>query len=136
MASDVTGGKSILLEGQPKQVICCEIDCDGCERKVENSVNPMKGAESAELSKEEESRETVNGCEESEKVLKMVTNTEFWPFAQYNLDSYPYVDGVYEHEAPSGYVRNDPQELPSSSDPSEILTSLFSDDNPNACSVM
>ncbi|CAN1788267.1 Heavy metal-associated isoprenylated plant protein 20 [Linum perenne] len=95
------------------------MDCDGCERKVKNSVSHMKGYN---------------------KVLKRVQNTgkkaEFWPYVQYNLVSYPYVSGAYDKKAPSGYVRNVPQALPTSDDTAQTLTSIFSDDNPNACYVM
>ncbi|CAN0916165.1 Heavy metal-associated isoprenylated plant protein 20 [Linum grandiflorum] len=116
-----------------------KMDCDGCERKVKNAVKHMKGVKSVELNRKQ-SRLTVKGYVEPKKVLKRITNTgkkaEFWPYVQYNLVSYPYVAGAYDKKAPSGYVRNVPQAQPSSSDTGDTLTSLFSDDNPNACSVM
>ncbi|CAN1788268.1 Heavy metal-associated isoprenylated plant protein 20 [Linum perenne] len=92
------------------------MDCDGCERKVKNSVSHMKGVKSVELIRKQ-SRLTVKGYVEPKKVLKRVS-------------------GAYDKKAPSGYVRNVPQALPTSDDTAQTLTSIFSDDNPNACYVM
>lgn len=88
-----------------------------------------------------QSRVTVIGNVEPNKVLKKVQNTgkkaEFWPYVEYNLVSYPYAPGVYDKKAPSGYVRDVPQAfqiVPNT--PTHTLTSMFSDENPNACSIM
>lgn len=87
-----------------------------------------------------ESRVTVNGYVDPNKVLKRVRNTgkraELWPYVPYNLVSYPYVAQAYDKKAPAGYVKNVVQALPSPSGANEKLTTLFSDENPNACSIM
>lgn len=83
---------------------------------------------------------TVTGYVEPNKVLKKVKDTgkraEIWPYVPYNLVYYPYVSQAYDKKAPSGYVKNVVQALPSPNAPVERLTTLFSDENPNACSIM
>ncbi|KAK1327203.1 Heavy metal-associated isoprenylated plant protein 26 [Acorus calamus] len=116
-----------------------KMDCDGCERRVRNAVRSMKGARSVEVNRKQ-SKVTVTGYVTPNTVLKRVRSTgkgaELWPYVPYNLVSYPYVEKVYDKKAPSGYVRNAPQALPGPNDPTEKYVSLFSDDNPNACSIM
>ncbi|KAI3976625.1 hypothetical protein MKX01_008483 [Papaver californicum] len=116
-----------------------KMDCDGCERRVKNSVSSMKGVRSVDVNRKQ-SKVTVSGYVEPNKVLKRVQSTgkkaEFWPYIPYNLVAYPYVAQAYDKKAPSGYVKNVVQALPSPNNPEEKLTTLFSDDNPNACSIM
>ncbi|XP_009622066.1 heavy metal-associated isoprenylated plant protein 20-like [Nicotiana tabacum] len=116
-----------------------KMDCDGCERKVRNAVSSIKGVKSVEINRKD-SRVTVTGYVEKSKVLKKVQKTgkkaEIWPYIKYNLVSNPYAVGVYDKKAPSGYVKIDPQALQIPNTPSEIFTSMFSDENPNACSIM
>ncbi|KAF5958405.1 hypothetical protein HYC85_005630 [Camellia sinensis] len=88
-----------------------------------------------------QSRVTVSGYVDPNKVLKKVKSTgkraEFWPYIPYNLVYYPYVSQAYDKKAPSGYVRNVAQAVPAGiNPPEERFTYLFSDDNPNACSVI
>ena len=87
-----------------------------------------------------QSRVTVSGFVDPNKVLKRVRSTgkraEFWPYVPYNLVYYPYVPQAYDKRAPAGFVKNAAQALPSPNAPDERLTTLFSDDNPNACSIM
>ncbi|ONI31629.1 hypothetical protein PRUPE_1G323000 [Prunus persica] len=116
-----------------------KMDCDGCERKVKNAVSNMKGAKQVEVNRKQ-SRVTVTGYVEPNKVLKKVKSTgkkaELWPYVPYNLVAYPYVTGAYDKKAPSGYVRNVAQALPSPGAPDDKYTTMFSDENPNACSIM
>ncbi|KAK7280352.1 hypothetical protein RJT34_25415 [Clitoria ternatea] len=116
-----------------------KMDCDGCERRVRNSVSNMKGVKQVEVSRKQ-SKVTVTGYVDRNKVLKKVQSTgkraEFWPYIQYNLVAYPYVAQAYDKKAPSGYVKNSEQALPNPNAPDEKLAVLFSDDNPNACSIM
>ncbi|XP_058088551.1 heavy metal-associated isoprenylated plant protein 21-like isoform X2 [Magnolia sinica] len=115
------------------------MDCDGCERKVKNAVSSMKGVRTVDVNRKQ-SRVTVTGYVEPNKVLKRVKNTgkraEFWPYVPYNLVYYPYVSQAYDKRAPSGYVRNVTQALPNPTGPDETFTTLFSDDNPHACTIM
>ncbi|XP_021824201.1 heavy metal-associated isoprenylated plant protein 20 [Prunus avium] len=116
-----------------------KMDCDGCERKVKNAVSSMKGAKQVEVNRKQ-SRVTVTGYVEPNKVLKKVKSTgkkaELWPYVPYNLVAYPYVAGAYDKKAPSGYVRKVDQALPSPGAPDDKYTTMFSDENPNACSIM
>ncbi|KAI9169108.1 hypothetical protein LWI28_007066 [Acer negundo] len=116
-----------------------KMDCDGCERRVRNAVCSMKGAKTVEVNRKQ-SRVTVTGYVDPNKVLKRVKNTgkraEFWPYVPYNLVAYPYVAQAYDKKAPAGYVKNVFQALPSPNAPDEKFTTLFSDENPNACSIM
>ncbi|CAN0858181.1 Heavy metal-associated isoprenylated plant protein 22 [Linum grandiflorum] len=97
------------------------------------------GAKSVEVSRKQ-SRVTVMGYVEPSRVLRKVQSTgkkaEFWPYVEYNLVAYPYAAGAYDKKAPSGYVRNVPQAVPSHNSTTDTYSSIFSDDNPNACSVM
>ncbi|CAN6550147.1 unnamed protein product [Malus baccata var. baccata] len=116
-----------------------KMDCDGCERRVKNAVSQMKGAKQVEVDRKQ-SRVTVTGYVEPNKVLKRVKRTgkkaEIWPYVPYNLVAYPYVAGAYDKKAPSGYVRNVAHALPPPDAPDEKYTSMFSDENPHACSIM
>ncbi|PSR91092.1 Heavy metal-associated isoprenylated plant protein [Actinidia chinensis var. chinensis] len=116
-----------------------KMDCDGCERRVKNAVSSMRGVKSVNVNRKQ-SRVTVSGYVEPNKVLKRVKSTgkkaEFWPYVPYNLVYYPYVPQAYDKKAPSGFVKNVTQALPSPSAPVERYTTMFSDDNPNACSIM
>ncbi|XP_051126740.1 heavy metal-associated isoprenylated plant protein 21-like [Andrographis paniculata] len=116
-----------------------KIDCDGCERRVKNSVKNMKGVRTVEINRKQH-RLTVSGFVDAKKVLKKVKSTgkraELWPYIQYNLVQYPYVSQAYDKKAPSGFVRNVTQAVPAPNATDERITYLFSDDNPNACSIM
>ncbi|XP_030950073.1 heavy metal-associated isoprenylated plant protein 20-like [Quercus lobata] len=116
-----------------------KMDCDGCERRVKNAVSNMKGAKSVDVNRKQ-SRVTVTGYVEPNKVLKKVKSTgkraEFWPYVPYNLVAYPYVAQAYDKKAPAGYVKNAVQAHPIPNATDEKLTTLFSDENPNACSIM
>lgn len=87
-------------------------------------------------------RVTVSGFVDPNKVLKRVKSTgkraEFWPYIPYNLVQQPYVAQVYDKKAPAGFVRNvtHHQTVLMHNAADEGITHLFSDDNPNACSVM
>ncbi|WOL06422.1 heavy metal-associated isoprenylated plant protein 20-like [Canna indica] len=117
------------------------MDCDGCELKVKNALSSMKGVQSVNINRKQY-KVTVTGFVEPHKVLKRVQSTgkkaEMWPYVPYNLVSQPYAPQTYDKKAPPGYVRN-VEVLTVSSQvprPEDQLTNLFSDDNPNACSIM
>ncbi|CAA2975371.1 Heavy metal-associated isoprenylated plant 26 [Olea europaea subsp. europaea] len=116
-----------------------KMDCDGCERRIRNAVSSIKGVRSVDINRKQ-SKVTVSGYMEPNKVLNQVKSTgkkaEIWPYVQYNLAYYPYAPGAYDKRAPSGYVRNVVQAFPSPNAPAEKYTSIFSDENVNACSVM
>jgi len=121
------------------------MDCDGCELKVRNALNSLSGVKSVEINRKQQ-KATVTGYVEPNKVLKKAKSTgkkaEIWPYVPYNLVAQPYSAQSYDKKAPPGYVRR--VENNSSSVGTVIkydqegdpYTTMFSDDNPNACSVM
>ncbi|KAH9297662.1 hypothetical protein KI387_029344 [Taxus chinensis] len=115
------------------------MDCEGCERKVYNSVKNMKGVRMVEVDRKQ-NKVMVTGYMEVNKVLKrVIRNTgkklDMWPYKPYNLVYYSYASQVYDKKAPPGYVRNVDATFPNPQRTDENYTSLFSDDNPNACTV-
>ncbi|CAI0392821.1 unnamed protein product [Linum tenue] len=102
-----------------------KIDCEGCERKVRRSVEGMKGVT---------------------QVLNRVRHrtgkkADLWPYVPYDVVDHPYAPGSYDKKAPPGYVRNvmyDPHAsaLARATSFEVKTTTAFSDENPNACSVM
>lgn len=101
------------------------------------------GVKTVEINKKQQ-KVTVSGYADASKVLKKAKATgkkaEIWPYIPYNLVAQPYIAQAYDKKAPPGYVRKvDPNVNTGTmavyyDDPS--YTSLFSDDNPNACSIM
>lgn len=99
-----------------------------------------------------QSKVTVQGYVEPHKVVKRVQATgkkaaEIWPYVPYSLVAHPYAAPAYDRKAPPGYVRRVDAVMPVSSTyggptaaagppQEERLATMFSDDNPNACSVM
>ncbi|KAJ8761204.1 hypothetical protein K2173_001260 [Erythroxylum novogranatense] len=116
-----------------------KMDCDGCERRVKNAVNSMKGVKTVEVNRKQ-SRVVVSGHVDANMVLKKVMSTgkraEFWPYVPQHLVHFPHVSGAYDKRAPAGYVRNVGHAFPATNAGEENIVSFFSDDNVNACSVM
>lgn len=90
---------------------------------------------------------TVSGYVDPNKVLKKAKSTgkkaEIWPYVPYNLVAQPYAPAAYDKKAPPGFVRKvDVQQTSTSKGGSvtrfedSYITSMFSDENPNACSIM
>jgi hypothetical protein len=99
------------------------------------------GVKKVEINRKQQ-RVTVTGYVDSSKVLKKAKSTgkkaEIWPYVPYNLVAQPYAVQAYDKKAPPGYVRNVENTVTTGTvtryeDP---YTSMFSDDNPNACSIM
>ncbi|GER50660.1 heavy metal transport/detoxification superfamily protein [Striga asiatica] len=132
---------STRTKRKPMQTVEIKVkmDCDGCERRVKNAVKNMKGVRSVDVNRKQH-RVTVSGFVEAKKVLKRVKRTgkraELWPYIPYNLVQHPYVAQAYDKRAPSGFVRNVTQAILMPNSDEERMTSLFSDDNTNACSIM
>ncbi|CAN6217440.1 unnamed protein product [Urochloa humidicola] len=123
------------------------MDCDGCEMKVRNALSRMKGVQSVEINRKQY-KVTVQGYVEPHKVIKRVQATgkkaEIWPYVPYSMVAHPYAAPAYDKKAPPGYVRRVDAVMPVSSyggptaagPQEERLVTMFSDDNPNACSIM
>ncbi|XP_047073296.1 heavy metal-associated isoprenylated plant protein 23-like [Lolium rigidum] len=113
------------------------MDCDGCELKVRNALATMKGAQSVEINRKQQ-KVTVKGFVEPQRVLRRAQSTgkraELWPYVPYTN---PYMaPPAYDKRAPAGHVRKVDAVMPVTAGQEERLATLFSDDNPNACSVM
>ncbi|XP_031477338.1 heavy metal-associated isoprenylated plant protein 27-like [Nymphaea colorata] len=120
------------------------MDCDGCERKVKKSIEGMKGVTSIEINRKPH-KLTVEGYVEPNKVVERVRKktgkpAELWPYVPYKLVTQPYAAGTYDKKAPPGYVRDVAAvETPNPDETGlieEQFTSAFSDENPNACTLM
>ncbi|KAE8781107.1 heavy metal-associated isoprenylated plant protein 26-like [Hordeum vulgare] len=113
-----------------------KIDCDGCELKIRNILANMKGVQSVEVNRKQH-KVTVKGFVEPQRVLRRVQSTgkwvELWPYVPYTN---PYMAPVYDKRAPAGHVRKVEGVMPVSTGQEERLATLFSEDNPNACSLM
>ncbi|XP_052190662.1 heavy metal-associated isoprenylated plant protein 23-like isoform X2 [Diospyros lotus] len=116
------------------------MDCDGCELKVKKALSSLTGVESVEINRKQQ-KVTVSGYVEASKVLKKAKSTgkraELWPYVPYNLVAQPFAAQAYDKRAPPGHVRM--VEHPTTGTVSRYgdpYTSMFSDDNPNACSIM
>ncbi|XP_038697465.1 heavy metal-associated isoprenylated plant protein 23-like [Tripterygium wilfordii] len=143
--SDLIGSSGHKHKKKKKQLQTVELkvrmDCDGCELKVKNSLSSMTGVKKVEVNRKQQ-KVTVTGFVEANKVLKKAKSTgkkaEIWPYVPYNLVAQPYTAQHYDKKAPPGYVRKVETTATNANvtryeDP---YISMFSDDNPNACSVM
>ncbi|XP_022773866.1 heavy metal-associated isoprenylated plant protein 23-like [Durio zibethinus] len=117
------------------------MDCDGCELKVKKALSSLSGVKSVIINRKQQ-KVTVTGYVEANKVLKKAKSTgkkaEIWPYVPYNLVAHPYAAPAYDKKAPPGYVRKVENNVTTATvtkyeDP---YISLFSDENPNACSLM
>ncbi|KAL4366277.1 hypothetical protein GQ457_05G015030 [Hibiscus cannabinus] len=142
MNSTATGHKHKKKKKQLQTVeLKVRMDCDGCELKVKKTLSSLTGVESVNINRKHQ-KVTVTGYVEANKVLKRARSTgkmaEIWPYVPYNLVAQPYSAPAYDKKAPPGYVRKVDNSVSTATvtryeDP---YISLFSDENPNACSVM
>lgn len=84
---------------------------------------------------------TVTGYVEPKKVLKAAQSTkkkvELWPYVPYSLVANPYVSQAYDKKAPPNHVRAVPATATiTETTVDDSYTNMFSDENPNACSIM
>ncbi|KAL8030324.1 hypothetical protein ABFX02_14G279700 [Erythranthe guttata] len=116
------------------------MDCDGCALKVNKALSRVKGAKSVELDMKQQ-KATVYGYVEAKDVMKAAQSTgkkvEPWPYVPYTMVAHPYVAGVYDKKAPPNFVRaSDDPAVVTLTPVEEQYTLMFSDENPNACSIM
>ncbi|KAJ8762917.1 hypothetical protein K2173_023046 [Erythroxylum novogranatense] len=116
------------------------MDCEGCERKVKNVLSGVKGAKSVDVDWKQH-KATVTGYVEPKKVLKAAQSTkkkvEMWPYVPYTLVANPYVSQAYDKKAPPNHVRAIPVTATvTETTLDDHYTSMFSDENPDACSIM
>ncbi|KAK6130634.1 hypothetical protein DH2020_035609 [Rehmannia glutinosa] len=116
------------------------MDCEGCALKVKKALSGVKGAKSVDVDLKQQ-KATVYGYVDAKKVLEAAKSTgkkaEPWPYVPYTMIAHPYVAGVYDKKAPPNFVRatNDPA-VATLNPVEEQYTLMFSDENPNACSIM
>ncbi|KAG6392764.1 hypothetical protein SASPL_146990 [Salvia splendens] len=114
------------------------MDCDGCELKVKNALSSLSGVKSVEINRKQQ-KVTVTGYVEQGKVLKKAKSTgkkaEIWPYVPYNLVAQPYAPQAYDKKAPPGFVRK-VEYSAGAVKLDDPYMAMFSDDNPNACSLM
>ncbi|KAL9669677.1 hypothetical protein QQ045_007224 [Rhodiola kirilowii] len=123
-----------------------KMDCEGCERRVRQSVETMKRVTKVEVNTKQH-KLTVMGYVEPEKVLKRVKAktgkaAQFWPYVPYDIVPHPYAPGSYDKKAPSGHVRNVFTDPGKAGDLARVnsmearILSAFSEDNAHACVIM
>lgn len=112
-----------------------------CSLPINTNSLLLAGVKSVDIDRKQQ-KVTVTGYVEAKKVLKQAQSTgkkaEIWPYVPYNVVAHPYIAQVYDKKAPPGHVRNVEAVNVSHSGPKqdEQITSMFSDENPNACSIM
>ncbi|XP_068664459.1 heavy metal-associated isoprenylated plant protein 28-like [Aristolochia californica] len=136
------------------------MDCPGCESKIRKYLQNLKGVDQIDIDMAMQ-KVTVTGYADQRKVLKTVRKTgrraELWPFP-YNPEIHAHNQHLYNqhHQTPSSYLSYaapsshynyykhgyDSHDYGNYSRPassnvvSDRAGAMFSDDNPNACSVM
>ncbi|KAG4923209.1 hypothetical protein GLYMA_18G019300v4 [Glycine max] len=119
------------------------MDCDGCVLKVRKTLSSLDGVESVEINRKQQ-KVTVTGYVEPNKVLKKAKSTgkkaEIWPYVPFNMVANPYTVQAYDKKAPPGYVRRVDNSAATigtvTTAYADSYTTMFSDENPNACSIM
>lgn len=116
------------------------MDCEGCERRVRKAAEGMKGVTEVQTEPKKQ-KVTVVGHVDPEKVLHRVRRrtgkkAEYWPFVPVEVVDRPYVAGVYDKKAPPGFVRNTPDNIAPATSTEVKYVTAFSDENPNACTIM
>ncbi|XAR59243.1 hypothetical protein NMG60_11014973 [Bertholletia excelsa] len=139
------------------------MDCPGCESKIKKALQKLDGVDDVDIDMNMQ-KVTVTGWADRRKVLKAVRKTgrkaEFWPFP-YNPEFHNFTYQYHhydQHQPPSlpatfymsqpysnynyrvhGYSSHDHgyyHQFPYSTILDEKTSSLFSDDNAHACSIM
>ncbi|RWW28285.1 hypothetical protein GW17_00007262 [Ensete ventricosum] len=116
-----------------------------CEHWDLNDCMPMAfvGVQSVDVDRKQQ-KATVTGYVEPNQVLRRAKSTgnqaELWPYLPYSLVTHPCTAVIYDKKAPSGYVRNVVECVALVSDhggeQEDQLADMFSEDNPNSCSIM
>lgn len=97
------------------------------------------GVKSVEINRKQQ-KVSVTGYVEPNKVLKKAKSTgkkaEIWPYVPYSMVTHPYAVPSYDKKAPPGYVRRLETTGTVTTHEDPYITTMFSDENPNACSIM
>ncbi|XP_006647900.3 heavy metal-associated isoprenylated plant protein 20-like [Oryza brachyantha] len=145
----VSGGqrdKSERMQRRRQLLVTVELrvrmDCERCERQVRRALAGMRGVQHVEVSRRQQ-KVTATGSLDPHEVLRRIQSTgkkaELWP-------QYPGYGGgaaaaaavvhcglgpPHDRWAPACHPRNMDAAMGA-----EHIANLFSDDNPNACSLM
>ncbi|KAJ0041907.1 heavy metal-associated isoprenylated plant protein 31 [Pistacia vera] len=125
------------------------LDCEGCASKLKKALFKLKGVEEVEIEMEMQ-KITVRGFGlEERKVLKAIKRAgkaaEPWPFPGYSHFSsfYKYPSYIVNHYYDTYGTANGahtffhtPSVYSVAVASDETVASLFSDDNPHACTIM
>ncbi|KAL2550468.1 Heavy metal transport/detoxification superfamily protein [Forsythia ovata] len=128
------------------------LDCEGCASKLRKALHKLKGVEEVDIDMETQ-KITVRGYAlEEKKVLKAIKRTgkaaEPWPYPpghSYFTSFYKYPTHIMNHYyetsrnvvAPSVHTFfHTPAVYSVAVASDEAVASLFSDDNPHACTIM
>ncbi|CAL5185144.1 unnamed protein product [Lathyrus oleraceus] len=135
------------------EVRVSNLDCEGCASKLKKAIFKLKGVDDVEVEMEAQ-KITVRGYGlEEKKVLKAIKRTgktaEPWPFLPghahfasfYKYPSYivnHYYNDAYKSEATNGVHTffHTPSVYSVAVASDEVFASMFSDDNPHACTIM
>lgn len=126
----------------PYQVTSSLLLSSPCEFNSDSDVEHNAGVRKVEINRKQQ-KVSVSGYVEANKVLKKAKSTgkkaEIWPYVPYNLVAQPYIAQAYDKKAPPGYVRrveNTSTTASITAYEQDPYITMFSDDNPNACSIM
>lgn len=112
------------------------MDCEGCALKMKKVLSSVKGVKSVDVDLKQQ-KVTVKGYVDPKKVLRAAQATkkkvELWPYVPYTTVAHPYIAGAYDKKAPANFVRKVDDSLTPFE---EQYTTMFSDENPSACSIM
>ncbi|GLT74457.1 hypothetical protein SLA2020_462530 [Shorea laevis] len=140
--SDLLSSVKKKKKKKPMTTVALKIrmDCEGCARKVKKVLSGVKGAKSVDVDLKQQ-KATVTGFVEAKKVLAAAKTTkkkvELWPYVPYTLVANPYVSQAYDKKAPANHVRRVPANATiTETTMDDRYTTMFSDENPNACSIM
>ncbi|XP_028756656.1 heavy metal-associated isoprenylated plant protein 24 [Neltuma alba] len=140
--SDLLSSSKKKKKKKQTQTVALKIrmDCEGCARKVKHVLSGVKGAKSVDVDLKQQ-KATVTGYVEAKKVLKAAQSTkkkvELWPYVPYTAVANPYVAQAYDKKAPPNMVRRVPDTATiSETTVDDRYVQIFSDENPNACSIM
>ncbi|KAH7567798.1 hypothetical protein ACOSP7_010031 [Xanthoceras sorbifolium] len=140
--SDVLSSVKKRKKKKQMQTVSLKIrmDCEGCARKVKSVLSSVKGAKSVDVDLKQQ-KATVTGYVEAKKVLEAAKSTkkkvELWPYVPYTVVANPYISQAYDKKAPANHVRAVPVTATvTETTVDDHYTTMFSDDNPNACSIM
>ncbi|KAG2661621.1 hypothetical protein PVAP13_1KG208612 [Panicum virgatum] len=145
--------KKMVLRRPLREVeLRVRMDCERCEREVKKALSGMRGVHHVEVNRQQQ-KVTVTGEVDPLAVLRRAQSTgkkaEPWPAAA--AGGYYYAPAAYgvgaaqlqahdggrwANAAAAGYYHYPAARSVEAAIGAEQITDLFSDDNPNACSVM